>query len=296
MITADIKFHPTNGGNTMRKQFSKFAQAAGVMLAMVFTFSCSSGDDNSGGGGGSSSSGGGGGLSSPSGSGPKGAILTEIWTLNSYDSDGKIDGTYTYRKGYEYDNNGNIIKEISYDDNYWIVDYYETYEYDSNGNKIKGTQHSESGISGSTEYEYDSNGNKTKETRYYNGNIASIYEWEYDSNGNAIKEAQYDGSGNIKFRYEYDSDGIITKYTSYENDGSIRKTYTQTNEVTYTTINSKKLIATCISERPDGTKTKDEYQYDAKGNETKNTHYLWNKTTGSYEKTSESTNVYTYIN
>jgi len=37
----------------MRTQFSKFAQVAGIMLALAFTFSCSSGDDDEGGGGGS---------------------------------------------------------------------------------------------------------------------------------------------------------------------------------------------------------------------------------------------------
>jgi len=38
----------------MRKQFSKLALSAGVMLAMAFILSCSSGDDNSGGSGGGS--------------------------------------------------------------------------------------------------------------------------------------------------------------------------------------------------------------------------------------------------
>jgi len=37
----------------MKKRLTKFAQVAGIMLALVFTFSCSSGDDNNGGGGGS---------------------------------------------------------------------------------------------------------------------------------------------------------------------------------------------------------------------------------------------------
>jgi len=35
----------------MRKRLTKFAQVAGIMLALAFTFSCSGNDDNGGGGG-----------------------------------------------------------------------------------------------------------------------------------------------------------------------------------------------------------------------------------------------------
>jgi len=42
----------------MKKQLTKFAQAAGIMLAMVFTFNCSSGEYKEGDGGGNNNGGG----------------------------------------------------------------------------------------------------------------------------------------------------------------------------------------------------------------------------------------------
>jgi len=56
----------TKGEHTMRTKFSRTVLAVGIALALVFTFSCSSGGDNGDGGGTSSS---GGGSSSPSGGG-----------------------------------------------------------------------------------------------------------------------------------------------------------------------------------------------------------------------------------
>jgi len=55
----------------MRTQFSKLALTAGLMLAITFTFSCSSPDDDNGGGNSNNSNGG---SSSPSGGGDSGVV------------------------------------------------------------------------------------------------------------------------------------------------------------------------------------------------------------------------------
>ena len=277
----------------MTSKLTKFAQVVALGLALAFTFNCSSGEDDKDTGGSSSS--GGGGTSSPSGSGPKGAISTEVQTTDMYDN-GEIKWTRTYKYGYEYDNKGNKIKKNSYDKD-GEIGYYDIYEYDSKGNNTKETTYyRDRSIMSYIIYEYDSKGNKIKETLYdKDGNVEEMYRNEYDSSGNKIKETGYE-DGNISYENEYDSNGIESKTTIYNKDGSIKATYTYTNEVTYTTINSKKLIATQISERQDGAKTKDEYQYDTKGNQTKITAYSWDKTTGSYIKQLENTYVYTYIN
>jgi len=79
----------------MKKQFSKFAQVAGIMLALVFTFSCSNNDDNNGGssspssspsGGGddSSSSGDNGGSGGSSSSGYSYGVMTDTRDRQTY--------------------------------------------------------------------------------------------------------------------------------------------------------------------------------------------------------------------
>ena len=77
---------------------------------------------------------------------------------------------------YEYDSNGNMILEISYDwdsvTNNWIEYRKYKYEYDSSGNKILEARYDWDSGEGKWigyrkyQYEYDSNGNKTLEVHY----------------------------------------------------------------------------------------------------------------------------------
>jgi len=85
----------------MRKRFTKFAQVAGIMLALIFTFSCSSGDDgNNNGGGGSSVTGGADG---------GGNQFSQIYN-------GYYDENDVYHVGTAYNGSG-FIKILAYDEN-----------------------------------------------------------------------------------------------------------------------------------------------------------------------------------
>ena len=272
------------------------------------------GGSSSSGGDGSSSSGGGNSL--PNGSGPKGAISKRVLTSIYYGSNGYT-STSIYTTKYDYDNKGNLIKEIEYNENESISSWYE-YEYE-NGNRIKRTSRNSDGsissyylseynnkgneikrvsykadesISTRYQYEYDSNGNMTKEVRCSpDGNTCKRYELTYDSNGNMIKNEEFDTQGNLTENYIYTWSGNKVTYDKY--NGTV---FSYKAEETYITVNSKKLGTLYIRENSDGSKEKREREYDAKGNRTKSIEYKWDETTESYVKEWEDTYVYTYIN
>lgn len=109
---------------------------------------------------------------------------------------------------YIFDDKGRIKEKITTnDDEQWIR---SGYEYDEDGNMVKETitisDDADGKLWGTYEYEYDADGNKTKM-------IMSLYEsngvyntectYEYDENGNLAKEISYDNAGNIKSEMEY---------------------------------------------------------------------------------------------
>jgi len=328
----------------MRTKFSKFAQVAGIMLALTFTFSCSSNDDNGGsteqkcggvsydpsdyrcetgelvgkckgedyypayqqcvggviveggssssvtGSGGSSSSVTGGKSSSGGGSsGPKEVASTK----KSYNHKGELE----YEVQYEYDSNGNLIRELQHNHSTSTTASkgykYKTYYYDSKGNQIKKLSCDDYYHTFELEeYEYDSKGNKIKETEYkritlntcadyanmtIDVDIDYINEYEYDSKGNVIKQITYrDGSTDYEIKSTWSNDGSIMTFNF---DGCII-------EETYITINSKKLVKSYKSKCFYYDYM---YEYDAKGNMTKMT-----KET-SEGNTEVTTYEYTYI-
>ncbi|MBR6695630.1 MAG: protein kinase [Oscillospiraceae bacterium] len=130
------------------------------------------------------------------------------------------DGTLDYYYTYEYDSDGNLIKESCYFGN-GMLDH--VYEYDSNGNKIKENRYFGNGTLNDV-YEYDSNGNKIKESRYYSDGTLNYYLiYEYDSDGNKIKESSYNEEGAFIYycTYEYDLNGNKIKQSYYDSDGTL---------------------------------------------------------------------------
>jgi len=118
----------------------------------------------------------------------------QVWTQESYEYDmaGNLLSKMLYYQGdsevglepseqryeYEYEDNGKLVREIS---------------FDSSGNK---TSWIESG--------YDEMGNEIKNIFYdANGNITSRTEFEYDEMGNVVKAIYYNISGNITNLMEY---------------------------------------------------------------------------------------------
>ena len=170
---------------------------------------------------------------------------------------------------YEYDEQGNQIKAVSYDESGNIESRLK-YEYDGQGNQTKRTSYDESGnIEGWSEHEYDGQGNQTKITYYAeNGNIKSRSEYVYDTQGNKTKEVFYDENGNIKSwsEYEYDAQGDKTKSVDCDENGNIVNGYehvydAEGNEIKYVSYWDGKINSWS------------EYGYDGQGNQTKKVSY-----------------------
>ncbi len=120
----------------------------------------------------------------------------------------------------EYDSNGNVIKDI-FEDGDWY-----SYEYDIHGNCIKKNNFKDHWI----EWEYDEHGNQIKQEDF-NRNWTK---WEYDSQHNKIKEEksngywiklQYDHNNNLIseqnlfgewYTYQYNQYGCMVKKESFD--------------------------------------------------------------------------------
>jgi hypothetical protein len=172
-----------------------------------------------------------------------------------YDEFGAGDGEYRY----EYDDKGNRTREVSCDE-FGAVDSESRHEYDDKGNQTCWVYY---GNSGAVEYEY----------RY-----------EYDDKGNEIRQVSYDKFGAVEYeaRYEYDDKGNETREVSYDEFGAVQYEYRYQN----TYGDEGKLIK--IIEWYNGEKDhKVTYEYDDKGNVTKETLFF-------YESANELITEYTY--
>lgn len=120
--------------------------------------------------------------------------------------------TATDIEKYEYDTNGNRVKEIFHYDGS-STDKIIEFTYDDEGKKLTATENADN-VSYITEYEYDSDKKLIRETLHYkdeNGNdsIMSSTEYTYDSDKNLIEETRYveDGTESTKAKYEYNGVG-----------------------------------------------------------------------------------------
>lgn len=131
-------------------------------------------------------------------------------------------GNYVYDYAYEYNDAGQLIKEIHYEEygeSNWIA-----YEYNENGDVIKVTSYCIEYISYDngpyqknnefanwiTLYEYDDRGRVITEINQDGeGNVKSRVETQYNNRGDILSEIRTGSDGEIEFenRYEYDEDG-----------------------------------------------------------------------------------------
>lgn len=134
---------------------------------------------------------------------------------------------------YTYNEKGDLIKEIGKTPNGRITyqNYEASYDYDKNGNKIKETKvftTSPTKSTSTTVYSFNKNGQLTEEKTEDSGipmnNIHLKY--EYDSNGKKAKIlrfSQNDGNWEVRKTFSYDENGnpILgddeTTFTFYEN-------------------------------------------------------------------------------
>ena len=126
---------------------------------------------------------------------------------------------------YEYNEVGQLKKEIQYDGFGNCVEV--SYLYDNNGNcseicetEIDKGRRSYCHIK---QYFYDNQGKKIKENDIYNESEFTT-EFFYDNNGNLIKSEVSDEFGlesYVEYEYGYDSSGNMTKKTEYTPEGEI---------------------------------------------------------------------------
>ena len=155
--------------------------------------------------------------------------IANVLTYNAF---GKVaydtcDGVVDHE--YEYDSDGNLIKQSVYWDDEWKEEgdesglyYYYEYANDSDGNALKEQQYDSSGAEmNSTEYEYDAYGNLLKTTsKGSEGNVQFIEKYEYDSDGRRVKTLGCDQDETVIYTKttEYDDHGNIVKETTYNDD------------------------------------------------------------------------------
>jgi YD repeat-containing protein len=172
---------------------------------------------------------------------PTGSLRS--YSNRTYDDKGylikEITSDLTVRT-YEYDANGNLIKESfvyqpALSNHPTQVNGYYLYEYDANEILIKestyisGSLDSDPSLSNYYIYEYDSNGILIKKIWYYATYDPPVYYiYEYDSAGNMIKELEYDNSDELTlyYTYEYNNYGNMIKYSKYIGENELQYYHT----------------------------------------------------------------------
>jgi antitoxin component YwqK of YwqJK toxin-antitoxin module len=186
-----------------------------------------------------------------------------------YDENGVI----TSQCEYEYDEYGNKTKVVNTngDGSVTVVQY--TREYDDNNNILKETSYNEDGTSEEAyEATYYSSGEIKERTNYYNGVIGDYY--EYDENGNSLLHiSYYDGEEYYRYAYEYDQNGNEIKSTCTTEDGETVTTYEYASNNT---------LLHEVSYYSDGT-VKEDITYDSYGNAISDIYYGEYESDYSYE-------------
>lgn len=162
-----------------------------------------------------------------------------LLSVTGYNESGNISGM---SQEYEYNTNGELIKEISYynDRNICSVTTYEYYEtgelfkeiyydydhdsqeihyviedeYDLSTNLTRNVYYDSDGYIETNMYEYDSFGNEIKSTNYIGESVEEILVSEYDANGNLLRAIFYDGQNNVvaQDEYIYDEKGNVVEF------------------------------------------------------------------------------------
>lgn len=138
--------------------------------------------------------------------------------MTGYDGDGVLEWVE------EFDSNGNVLKDMQYDEDGNVI-YCSMVGYDDEGNQTKLFVYRNGILITKNDYIFDEKGHKIyMQEEYYHddGSCYSRYEAEEDKDDpNKIILSHYDEDGNVNFWREIirDSDGAVTiVYTYDEND------------------------------------------------------------------------------
>lgn len=123
----------------------------------------------------------------------------------------------------EYDENGECIKDIDYNQD-GTISYSKESQYDADGNEIKRIEIDEDSEE-NWEFKYDQHGNCV--ARVCNGIL--LVEEKYDDNNNILLRATYEDDGEVqgnigyKAEYEYDQKQQLVKSTKIEYDEDVNE-------------------------------------------------------------------------
>ena len=156
----------------------------------------------------------------------------------------KKDGKVVCKYKYEYDEYGNTIRWIIYDEDGEYECKYE-YEYDEYENMTDMYQYDEDGlIFHKTEYQYYEDGNIAFEVECYEEEFYVKKGYDYDEYGNVTACVYYNEDETIdytdKYEYEYDKYGKMTLKLEYDRDrtllSSTKYEYDEYGNMTYKII------------------------------------------------------------
>ena len=129
------------------------------------------------------------------------------------------DGSVNWHRDYEYDENGNMTRQIFR----WIGEQsYLDYEYDENGKEIRMSNRN---LDGSVDYyidradyEYDENGKITREIwRNADGSVKLYVDYQRDEDGSLTRENYRNPDGSLQYYIDY------SDHTVRNPDGTIRE-------------------------------------------------------------------------
>lgn len=176
------------------------------------------------------------------------------------DKYGRIDGTRRDHINYSYDNNGNKIKVLEYEDE--AEDNYILYSYDYD---FRGKVKTEDGVY----KKLDEQGVYTDEGHY-------LKKYERDYAGNLVKEEVFNGSSFDITTYEYDyRNNLIKKTEPYTNGGAVKTT-------SYKYDKKGNLLSQSITRK--GVESTLSYTYDGLGRSTSKIDPLGNTTRYVYDE------------
>ncbi len=179
-------------------------------------------------------------------------------------------GTIVHMEKHYADDNNTLMHEEKYNDDGKILKYFDntfsfekdiTYEYDANGNLVKETKDWFNDCNYRTVTEYDEKGLESKKTETYRDNGRPVYDhtysYEFDGSGNPVvcndesgkkvwervyengkvkkqsdfttstmgmylsSETEFDADGNKVMFTKYDNNGTVTRQTGYNVHGDI---------------------------------------------------------------------------
>jgi len=186
-----------------------------------------------------------------------------------YEYKGETKYQLEYKKVYEYDESGNVIQELSYDD-YEALEYKHQYQYDDSNNLIKAVKYEGDSQTPSQVY---------KAEFVAQNNLKEFYIYDPEGRIKSHNKAVYNGTDMI-MEYRVSGDSTKTIYrASYDNQGNVVEEINYADEIGGDTITSKYV-----------------YSYDDRGNVITEKYYVYSEPENKWIPLSKQENDIQYFN